>query len=436
MPRVSPADGARIVARLLLPKLAEGVVVRRPAAMAAARRLGSDRRSVHLLEGLRTRYGPGPLRLSVPGRTVALLLEPADVARVLAGTGEAFTQATPEKRASLAQFQPHGVLITEGPLREERRRVNEEALDSGRPLHPSAERFTRVVREEAAAPASSRHFGWDDVAAPEGPWWRSVRRIVFGDAAADATGLTARLDELRTAANWSVLAPRRRARRAEFLRRVHRLAEAADEASLAGHLRGGDEADPYGQIPHWLFAFDAGAAVTLRTLALLTTHPEQLAHVREELTAGTPGLPWLRRCVLDASRLWPTTPLLLRESHEATHWRGETLGPGTGLVVFTPYFHRGEPAGDLADRFAPEAWADGTAGEHPGFVPFSAGPARCPGRDVLLLVASAWLAALLSSRDWRLTRAAGRGGVRSEDLDPEAPLPATLNHFALRFTAA
>ena len=81
MPRVSPADGARIVARLLLPKLAEGVIVRRPAAMAAARRLGSDRRSVDLLDGLRARYGPGPVRLRLPGRTVALLLEPADVAR-------------------------------------------------------------------------------------------------------------------------------------------------------------------------------------------------------------------------------------------------------------------------------------------------------------------------------------------------------------------
>ena len=66
MPRVSPADGARIVARLLLPKLAEGVIVRRPAAMAAARRLGSDRRSVDLLDGLRARYGPGPVRLRNP----------------------------------------------------------------------------------------------------------------------------------------------------------------------------------------------------------------------------------------------------------------------------------------------------------------------------------------------------------------------------------
>ena len=59
-------------------------------------------------------------------------------------------------------------------------------------------------------------------------------------------------------------------------------------------------------------------------------------------------------------------------------------------------------------------------------VPFSAGPARCPGRDLVLLVTSAVLARLLE-RDLHL--------VRGPRLDPDRPLPGTLDHTGLRFAA-
>jgi hypothetical protein len=59
-------------------------------------------------------------------------------------------------------------------------------------------------------------------------------------------------------------------------------------------------------------------------------------------------------------------------------------------------------------------------------IPFSAGPATCPGRQIVLLLASAWLADSLGG-DVRL--------LPPVRLDPARPLPPTLDNFALRFAA-
>ncbi|MBV9822112.1 MAG: hypothetical protein JO144_07695 [Actinobacteria bacterium] len=56
--------------------------------------------------------------------------------------------------------------------------------------------------------------------------------------------------------------------------------------------------------------------------------------------------------------------------------------------------------------------------------PFSAGPARCPGRDLVLLTGAVVLAELLHRR-----LPVKVGGQR---LGADSPLPATLDHTALR----
>jgi cytochrome P450 len=58
-------------------------------------------------------------------------------------------------------------------------------------------------------------------------------------------------------------------------------------------------------------------------------------------------------------------------------------------------------------------------------VPFSAGPAGCPGRNLVLFVTSTLLASLLDKADFTLT-----SGQR---IRPDEPLPATLNNFGLEF---
>ncbi|WP_326595519.1 cytochrome P450 [Streptomyces sp. NBC_01803] len=436
LPRVRTADEARAAAKLLLPALAEGLIQRRRWAMATAERYQTDRRAIDMLRDLRARYGAGPLWLPARGRSLVLLLDSDDLARVLAETPDPFSPSTWEKRRALGRFQPHGSLISRGAPREARRHLNELALDTPHPLHRVAPAVAGRVCEEAAnvaeRSATAGGLDWDAFAAG---WWRSVRRIVLGDAARDDDDLTDRLAGLRAAGSWSLPHPRLRLARAEYLVRLQRYAFQAGADTLAGQLHMGDtdvETDPVGQVPHWLFAFDAAGIVTLRALALLAGHPEAAARARAELTgadlAGPEPLPFLRACVLESVRLWPTTPVLLREGTEPTRWRDATVPAGTAFAAFTPYFHRAEPSGPHGDGFAPDIWLDGRAERNPALVPFSAGPAACPGENVVLLTASTWLGVLLSGRTFTLD-----SRMRPH---PREPVPATLNHFGLRFSVS
>jgi cytochrome P450 len=96
---------------------------------------------------------------------------------------------------------------------------------------------------------------------------------------------------------------------------------------------------------------------------------------------------------------------------------------GTGFVVLSAYFHRDADRIEFADAFTPEAWLDGRADADWGLVPFSGGPVSCPGRNLVLLLASHTLARLAD-----LDLAVGRGRYLADD-----PLPPTMDHLGLRF---
>jgi hypothetical protein len=91
----------------------------------------------------------------------------------------------------------------------------------------------------------------------------------------------------------------------------------------------------------------------------------------------------------------------------------------------TTFLHRDDETLPFADRFTPDRGSDG--GRPPGaaLVPFSAG--ECAGRNLVLLVASTMLAALLEGHGYGLDPP-GR-------LDAGSPLPGTLDPFGLRFVA-
>ncbi|HEY3752073.1 MAG TPA: cytochrome P450 [Pseudonocardiaceae bacterium] len=431
--RASLSDTVRLGATVLAPLLATGVIVRRPAAMALAERWQVDGPAVRLLQDLRTRYGPGPLRLEVPGRTVVLPLSAEDVRRVLHEGPEPFTPANREKKAALSPFQPHGVLISEGDIRTKRRRFNEAVLDTDLPLHHLSTAVVTAAREEARSllgtAEATGHLGWDDFARG---WWRLVRRVVLGDGARDDEVVTDQLRQLRTAGNWAYLGSRRTGVREQFQQRLRghlRRAEKNSLASLVADAMDIDDLDAAGQVPHWLFAYDAGGIAVFRTLALLSAHPEQERAARDELTgvdlSGPQVLPVLRAALSEALRLWPTTPAILRDSTVDTDWYGTSVPAGTAFVVFTPFFHRDDTTLPFAHDFVPDIWLDGRASELPALVPFSAGPAECPGRNLVLLTMSALLAALLEQHRFRL--------LSGPSLDPGAPLPFTIDNFGLDF---
>ncbi|MGW0246306.1 cytochrome P450 [Nocardia goodfellowii] len=413
---------------------AAGVIARRRRVVGLLERTQADRAAVRRMRRLRREFGSGPVELVLPGRRVVVIVDPADVGRVLEQAPTPFHPANVEKRAALRQFQPHGVLISEGKMRTERRTVNEAALDTGAPLHHLAEPFTAAISDEAESLLETAwRRGHLDAEQFTIAWWRLVRRLVLGSAARDDDGITDQLWRLRSAANWSFLAPQRRKSRDEFAGALYRYAESAEPGTLLGALTAvpaSGAADPVGQVPHWLFAFDAAGMALSRALALLATHPEQRARAVAEAREPTATLPYLRACVLESVRLWPTTPLILRDTTEDTVWGSGTeqftIDRGAALLIAAVAFHRDDQLLPFAHEFVPDVWLDGRAAQYPQLVPFSAGPAVCPGRDLVLFVTSTLLAELLRASTFEL---------RSEPtLDPGAPLPFTFNNFGVDFT--
>ena len=441
LPRAGIGETAAFLMDVFIPTAAKGPLIRRPRVEALAERLGLDRRAVARMQKLDAKYPAGPLLLRLPFRKQAVVLRPDQLHRALAESPDPFSPASSEKRGALAHFEPRNVLVSTGTDRTLRRALQEQALDTASPVHRFADSFLPVLEEEADAlllaamadggPAEGT-LDWPLFTAA---WHRAVRRVVFGDAAREDVELTDMLARLRKDANWSGLKPRPRSVRTEFLGRVRAGTDAAPPGTLASALRGrpdSDQSAPSDQVPQWLFAFEPAGMAAFRTLALLASHPGHTARAREEVAADQSGgrnLPFLRACVLESLRLWPTTPMILRQTTREVAWENGTMPARCGVLVFAPYFHRDGRRLTQADSFDPGLWLqhdEARPGEPEdwGVVPFSDGPARCPGRQLVLLLTSALLARLLQENTFTL---------ESHRLSPDRPLPGTLNHFALRF---
>ena len=425
----SVTDTLVLIGSVLLPTLAKGVILRRPLMVALAERLGLDARAVKRLQRLRAKYGGGPLMLPVPVRPQAVILHPDHVRAVLAGGPEPFSPATAEKRSVLAHFEPNVSLVSRPPERQERRRLNEQVLESGCPVHSLADAFVTAASDEAGTLASMRpEVGWQDF---RDAWAKTARRVVLGDAARDDNELTGMLRKLRAAANWGFLHPGRKRLLERFHQRLAEYLDRPDRTTLAGRMAGAGTSEvsaPTDQLAHYLFAFAAGGIATFRTLALLSAHPHHAARALDEVRrAGERGrkdLPFVRACIHDCLRLWPTTPAIFRETTRDIAWPGGVMPKGTQILIFAPYFHRDDENLELAHQFAPELWLEKRPdGEWP-LIPFSGGPGICPARDLVPLVGSAFIAALLSAREVELTE---------PRFDAAGPLPGTLDHHTLRF---
>lgn len=464
--RPTAAEAARVLSSVLLPNLARGVIVRRPLMTGLVAGLDADRKAASLLRGLRERHGDDPLPLRLAGRRLALVLSPDDVGRLLRETPEPFSPGGMEKHGALSHFQPHGVLVSDHDARPGRRAANVAALVPGQTIHPDGDVVAGQADDEALALRLALRGGevldWRRFA---DSFHAMARRVVFGSFAAEDRRTTELLHALRSRANWAYAAPTDHASREEFLGRVRASIERAEPGSLAARLvagavaaksaagcphggggesgrdRGatapggsgpggegqGADVHPEDQVAHWLFAFDAAAVAAFRSLALLTSLSPG-AHAAREEADGREGLdlPLLRATVRESVRLWPTTLMVIRESTRETAWRQEVFEAGTAFLIASSYFHRDSSRLPYADAFEPEVWLDGRAEAEPGIVPFSYGPAGCAARDLVPLTVSLFLRALLRGRN--LTRVDAGGPL------PASGLPASLNHFALRFT--
>jgi len=429
--RAGLIDTLGIFRSIMLPTFGKGILIRRPTMVVAAQRLGFDTAAVRTMQGLRRKHGPAPLLLPIPGRPQLLLLDPTDVANVLNSTPIPFRTDTNEKRAALNHFEPGNVLIADPARRAVLRPLHEAALGTSNTVHTLVSRFDEIIREEYRSVVSSdaREITWSLFA---DAWFRVVRRIVFGDRARDDDNLTKLLNRLRSRANWAFFLRQDRAGRRRLQEKLQQCLTQAEKGSLASMIPADPQYEPSSQIAQWLFAFDPAGMTTFRTLALLACHRQFMERAREEALRGQPPgdarESFTRRCVLEALRLWPTTPAILRETTEDVFWNGCPIKSGTGIIIFTPFFGRDDETLEFAHRMAPEIWErsrNDALGEL-GIIPFSDGPAICPAHNLVPLVACLVIKTMIANRAFSLL-------VPKLDL---RQLPGTLNHFEIRLGVA
>ena len=437
LPSASLLENARFNALVIVPNAVQGLFRRRRAPVAAATRANVDGWAAGLLAGMKRGHGGGPVWVRVMRDRALLLLTPADVHRALHDSPDPFASDPQAKRKGMCAFQPDALTISRGDAWRSRRAFTEAVLDSGEPLHRSADRFVAVAREETdqlliETDANAGALVWD---AWQEAFRRLARRVVLGDRARDDRELSELLQEMMSEANG--LPGKSSERYPAFVARISEYVDAAEPGSLVALFSEAPvdgDTRPSGQVAHWLFAtHDTLAINAFRCLALLASHPGQRARLDEELEGFAPDdalgadvarLHYLEACLDEALRLWPTTPMLSRETVAETDWGGVTVPAGTNVLIVNTFMHRDTGRHPWANRFAPEQWIDGEASEDWCFNHFSRGPQGCPGAGLALLLGVAVLATLLR---WRGV------ALDSPSLDSERPLPHMLNFFGLRF---
>jgi len=191
----------------------------------------------------------------------------------------------------------------------------------------------------------------------------------------------------------------------------------ADHADLLDRLlavRDADTGKPLSdaevrdQCATMLFAgFETTSRLLFWATYLLSLDGAEQTRLRQEVRAFPPERlttledqhhwPRLRNVLLEAMRLYPPVPIIMRQAITTDVLCGETIGKGC-LVWISPWvLHRHtayweNPTAFMPDRFAGKAtpWIS-----EPGYMPFGAGPRICIGAAFALAEASIILATVL-----------------------------------------
>lgn len=427
-PHASVVEGIRFTAQIGLPNVIQGLFNKRELPTKLASRVGADHLAYRLVDGLVKSHGPGPFYVRLAKEEVLLVHHPDDLKFVLGGSPDPFASDPEAKVKGMSAFQPEALTISRGDVWQQRRQFAEAVLEPGKPLHRSAKNFVGIAAD-TARDLTGRSVDYHVI---DEAFQRMVRRVVFGDQAADDTRLMEVLGELMSQGNKMPGKPGPQYPELISIIEGH-LAKAAP-GSLAAEVAKAPT-PPGGaasQVVHWLFAMgDTLAANTLRALAALASHGAQQAEVRKEIAAadiatpkGVASLKYLGGCLLEAMRLWPTTGMFARvTTRDVTFPNGAVLPEGRQVLIYNVFNHRNRALVPFADRFSPGEWATGKASEDWSFNFMSHGPQGCPGYGLSVFLGQAVMANLLSAGSLSLS------GAR---LDPGKPMPYSLDLFGFR----
>jgi cytochrome P450 len=134
-------------------------------------------------------------------------------------------------------------------------------------------------------------------------------------------------------------------------------------------------------------------------------------------------MPYLDGCLQETMRLWPTTPLLARETTRETMLAGERLDAGTQVMLLNVFNHRDPDNVQDADRMRPERWSERDHDYR--FNHLSGGAQDCPGAPLVSLLGKAVIAQLLTRHSLTLEH---------PRLGAGETLPHMLDFFEIRFS--
>jgi len=428
-PKASLLESVRFTAQIAVPGVVQGLFNKRALPTRVASLAHADQLAYMLVEGMVRRLGDEPIALKVATDDALLVHTPEDIRFVLGGSPSPFASDPDAKRKGMAAFQPDALTISRGDLWQNRRQFAEAVLDTGSPLHRLAPRFVEIAVSEADRLLAAGTVRWPEFNAA---FQRLTRRVVLGEAAADDAAVTAELVDLMSAGNR--MPGKQPDGYASFMDRIQGYVDRAEDGSLCALLSAAPHDDATkvaGQIVHWLFAMgDTLAANAFRALALLASHPEQLAEVRHALEGvdfaepkGVASQEYLAGCIQEAMRLWPTTALFGRVALEdVTFPNGAVLAEGRQVFIYNVFNHRNRDRFDYADKFAPQEWVSGDAASDWSFNFFSHGPQGCPGAGMAIFLAQAVLGRMVNGAEPSLSGAS---------LDPGRRLPYSLDIYGL-----
>ena len=169
-----------------------------------------------------------------------------------------------------------------------------------------------------------------------------------------------------------------------------------------------DDAEIRDQSATMLFAgFETTSRLLFWASYLICLDPAEQTRLRAEVAAFPPervtsledlqNWPRLRNTLLEALRLYPPAPTLVREAIEADTVMGEEVQPGVQVWMSAWVMHRHRKFWDRPTAFMPDRFAGQTSPWTSGaFVPFGAGPRICIGAGFSLAEAQIILATQLS----------------------------------------
>jgi cytochrome P450 len=171
----------------------------------------------------------------------------------------------------------------------------------------------------------------------------------------------------------------------------------------------------HNEIMVMMFAGHETTAVTLGwVFYLLSEHPEAEARLAAELrqvlggrtptVADLPNLPYTRRVVDEALRLYPPAFGITRQSVEADEIGGYRIPAQASVTLLTWNAHRDPRFWEAPEQFDPDRFAPERSDKRPAFayLPFGAGPRQCIGNQFALTEAQLVLATIAQRYQLRL----------------------------------